>query len=443
MLLVGQRRAFARGADRNEAVGAFGDLPVHQVAEGFFVHGAILERSDERGERPPEPRLGSHDKILDHLVKTAPAAAFHWIIARNSRRGAADKRPPIAFTLGTNSGVRPTVAAFPRNFRFSQSDQCNSYRWRNRRFVLTEGSRRWSRKSVRARSGRSRSRGRLRSRIPRRAHQPSPRRNRPAPPLPNPRRRPSPNRRARRRPTQSQRRRSPIPSPLPKPTAKTTAKPATTTKPPAGRSVAVPLPPVRPGARAASAAAVAPPVAAAAQPSLPKDEGFEGRQTTAASTTLRTARTAECDPAARDHDRHRRRDRCRRRQARDRDGAQRQADRSHRSPPQHLRSGRPEARRMGDPAQRRCGRRLRPLRRVHLGQPDLAEHRHVAAARRSRCLPGADRCRPRARLFLAMAGAFGSRQVRPCPCAPRARRPQGRRGAGAIGLAQRAALAGD
>jgi soluble lytic murein transglycosylase len=71
--------------------------------------------------------------------------------------------------------------------------------------------------------------------------------------------------------------------------AKTTAKPAATTKsttrPPAGRSVAVPMPPARPGARAASAAALAPPVAAATQPSLPRPEGFEARQTTAAAAS--------------------------------------------------------------------------------------------------------------------------------------------------------------
>ena len=32
-----ERRALAGGADRNEAVGAFGDLPVHQVAERLLV----------------------------------------------------------------------------------------------------------------------------------------------------------------------------------------------------------------------------------------------------------------------------------------------------------------------------------------------------------------------------------------------------------------------
>src|SRR5262249_10937970 len=60
VLLVRQRRAFARGADRNQAVGALGDLPVHQLAERFFVDPGVPERRDERGEGSPEPRLGGH-----------------------------------------------------------------------------------------------------------------------------------------------------------------------------------------------------------------------------------------------------------------------------------------------------------------------------------------------------------------------------------------------
>ena len=50
VLLVGQRRAFAGGADRNQPIGALGDLPIDQVAERFLIDGAVLERGDERGE---------------------------------------------------------------------------------------------------------------------------------------------------------------------------------------------------------------------------------------------------------------------------------------------------------------------------------------------------------------------------------------------------------
>ena len=50
VLVMGQRRAFARGADRDEPVGALGDLPIDQVAERFLVDRTVLERGDERGE---------------------------------------------------------------------------------------------------------------------------------------------------------------------------------------------------------------------------------------------------------------------------------------------------------------------------------------------------------------------------------------------------------
>ena len=50
MLFVGQRRAFAGRADRNEPVGALGDLPIDQPAEGFLVDRAVVERRDERSE---------------------------------------------------------------------------------------------------------------------------------------------------------------------------------------------------------------------------------------------------------------------------------------------------------------------------------------------------------------------------------------------------------
>ena len=50
VLVVGERRAFAGGADRHQAVGALGDLPIDQLTEGFLVDRAVLERGDERGE---------------------------------------------------------------------------------------------------------------------------------------------------------------------------------------------------------------------------------------------------------------------------------------------------------------------------------------------------------------------------------------------------------
>ena len=51
MLQMAQRRTLARGADRNQPVRAFGDLPLHQILEGRIVHLAVFHRRDERWHR--------------------------------------------------------------------------------------------------------------------------------------------------------------------------------------------------------------------------------------------------------------------------------------------------------------------------------------------------------------------------------------------------------
>src|SRR5262245_56714190 len=55
-----ESRALAGGSNRNQAVGAFGDLPVHNVAEGLFVERAVFERRDQRGKRASKARLSGH-----------------------------------------------------------------------------------------------------------------------------------------------------------------------------------------------------------------------------------------------------------------------------------------------------------------------------------------------------------------------------------------------
>src|SRR5262249_55165738 len=62
LLVLGmrQRRALAGGADRDESIGALGDLPFDQIAERALVDRIALERGDQRGERSPEIRLGGH-----------------------------------------------------------------------------------------------------------------------------------------------------------------------------------------------------------------------------------------------------------------------------------------------------------------------------------------------------------------------------------------------
>jgi hypothetical protein len=58
MLVMGQRRAFARGAHRHDPVRAFGDLPLHQRFQRVEIHGTVGKGRDERGHRTFEHRFG-------------------------------------------------------------------------------------------------------------------------------------------------------------------------------------------------------------------------------------------------------------------------------------------------------------------------------------------------------------------------------------------------
>ncbi|MPL67290.1 hypothetical protein SDC9_12981 [bioreactor metagenome] len=59
VFLVAQRRAFAGGADRDDAVRALRDVPLHQFLERVPIDCAVRERRDECGEGPFE-----HDTLL-------------------------------------------------------------------------------------------------------------------------------------------------------------------------------------------------------------------------------------------------------------------------------------------------------------------------------------------------------------------------------------------
>src|SRR5438105_4037751 len=82
---VRQSWAFAGGSDRNQTLGALGDLPVHNVAEGLFIERAVFERRDQRSERAPEARLGGHGTISPlgglqapiNIGSGAPVKALH------------------------------------------------------------------------------------------------------------------------------------------------------------------------------------------------------------------------------------------------------------------------------------------------------------------------------------------------------------------------------
>ena len=71
VLVMRERRALAGGADRDQSVGALGDLPFDQVAERVLVDRVVPERRHQRGERSPEIRLGGH---ADSPVRSAALA---------------------------------------------------------------------------------------------------------------------------------------------------------------------------------------------------------------------------------------------------------------------------------------------------------------------------------------------------------------------------------
>src|SRR6516162_7163795 len=64
MLVMGECRALAGGADRHQPVSAFGDLPIDEAAKCPLVHTAVTKRGDECSERAAKARLGCHDTIL-------------------------------------------------------------------------------------------------------------------------------------------------------------------------------------------------------------------------------------------------------------------------------------------------------------------------------------------------------------------------------------------
>ena len=53
VLVMGERRRFAGGADRHQAVRAGADLALDELAEGLLIDRAVVERRDQRGETIP------------------------------------------------------------------------------------------------------------------------------------------------------------------------------------------------------------------------------------------------------------------------------------------------------------------------------------------------------------------------------------------------------
>src|SRR6266446_4034274 len=75
VLLVGQRRRLARRPARHDAVGAVGDLELHQFAELWLVHQPVPERRHQR-----------HDRALEHRPHgmLSPATSSSYVSRRRT-----------------------------------------------------------------------------------------------------------------------------------------------------------------------------------------------------------------------------------------------------------------------------------------------------------------------------------------------------------------------
>ena len=120
-----------------------------------------------------------------------------------------------------------------------------------------------------------------------------------------------------------------------------------------------------------------------------------------------------------------------------RSGAQEPPKRGDRRRAYDLRSGRPQARGMGDPAQRRRLERVLALCRLYRRQSELARHRDVAAPRRGGDVAGPRRSGCRHRFLPLRRAAHGQGPFRAGASAAHARRRCRRRRGGAPSLAHR------
>ena len=101
VLLMGEGRAFAGGADGDQPLGALRDLPLHQLGELLLVHRAVLPHGrDQRDQRS-----------LEHVLRLPPcsrrgvAGRCHPLVGQTSSRGG---RSGLAATRGgTGLGWRP------------------------------------------------------------------------------------------------------------------------------------------------------------------------------------------------------------------------------------------------------------------------------------------------------------------------------------------------
>jgi hypothetical protein len=68
MFLMAERRGFAGGTDRNQAIGAFRDLPSNDVPERFFVQFTIFERRYKGSNRAPDTVGGDGHSSIPRTI---------------------------------------------------------------------------------------------------------------------------------------------------------------------------------------------------------------------------------------------------------------------------------------------------------------------------------------------------------------------------------------
>ncbi len=130
---MAQGRAFAGRADGHQAVGALGDLPVHQAAEGRLVERAVLEWRDQGGERSPELCLGCHG--LPPTLKKRHDRNWISIHIGSGDQAKGPYRMALALCFDALSWRRPSCPPQKgREPRFCRGDGAN--RCRPRRFSI-------------------------------------------------------------------------------------------------------------------------------------------------------------------------------------------------------------------------------------------------------------------------------------------------------------------
>jgi hypothetical protein len=92
---MAQGGAFAGRANRDQAMGAFRNLPIHQRAKRRLIQATVLEGRYQGGERAPKFRLGCHGTLLSNALSCGTAARpENHIGSDRPAKGPPAKPPP-------------------------------------------------------------------------------------------------------------------------------------------------------------------------------------------------------------------------------------------------------------------------------------------------------------------------------------------------------------